>query len=49
VPDWLADWGRKTDATLEAAGMTNERHKRWRAGVVDSPTGEQPRVLVGAR
>jgi hypothetical protein len=48
VPEWATDWARKVDATLEAAGIGNEPHKRWRAGVVYSPTGELPKVLIGA-
>jgi hypothetical protein len=48
VPDWLADWGRKADATLEAAGLRSEPHRRWRAGALDAPTGELPRILLDA-
>lgn len=48
VPDWLTEWGAQTDAYLEAAGLRSEPHKRWRAGILDFPTGELPRVLIGA-
>lgn len=46
VPEWADEWGRKVDASLEASGMNAEPHKRWRAGVLDFPTGELPKVLM---
>lgn len=46
VPDYLLEWGKDTDAYLEAAGLNAAAHRRWRYGTMDYPTSELPRVLA---